>query len=1223
MATIETLAEGVSTVDEILAETILEPDPEREDWARARPRVTFVRDTLERDVLSQLDDALFAADAELAPRIKGRVAVLLGEVAGLSAASGDLDGARRLLGKALRLAQAPEVRAEYEAAAEELPVFARLTHARWLQRAGHFKRADRALAQARRAVKSRALRDALREAEKAPRPLERAPTLFTLNGIGFRLYGARDRWPDGSYVATYCFCVLFVPIVPVAAYRVRDVDSTTYQFLAKEPLGPIAKVWRGLALLGTLGAVASVGVSSYLDSPARKASIALAEAREAEAKGDYEGALSHYRLVLGTYPREVDKDEVAASIVRLVTAEGVREPATVASLEAIGRVMNAFNELPIGTRYGKAGVLLAERLSAFADQIGEDTPEKAAASLTVLDMAASAVEGRAEATAIITRRARLRKHLADGMAESRPIGALRHYVALGDVASIEAAKKTLDSFGPAPSLWIEAETEAMAWARQASKHGQADAAADVEKRLEEARKKLAEDRAILEANDEVALVVAIAQRRGHQELAIGMAAGQRSRGDTKAALKLLGGLGPPGRLTALAQQALADTHAEAGNLDEADAILTALVKERLPDFQEVQRAFRAASLTIEKRIDDELRTGKVPGDLLAKLQGATEAEERELIQGYIAEQFRSDPALASLQAALLRHEAVIPASISLGMIKLRRAATTTGDTQRALLEEAERAFLALRGEAAGDPLYHLGLGQVYHRLGRAADGDAEFEGVLQKKDPALSLGVANAYRELGLEPKARQVVEAVYNDTSVEQDKRYGAAILRANISTSLEDREKWLGLADPSSPYIKVQLLQVKGARAIAEGNLAEADKAFAAEAAFHEKDATRTATAANNAAVAHSGRYEATGDVAHLRAAIKGFEVAMRLEGDSAIVIGNLADALEYQSVVTVLERWVDMKALRLDRNDASRLAWAMADGPLRGDLLAALEKDPNQRRALELSRREQILAPQKESAYRRESTWLGLRADGKGLAELLARLQTMPPIDRQNTAADAAVWLTGQQDAELDRSSKAEAETWRRRIPELTKSRKAEAAAAAWFTLAELLRTRMYVDDSAENLDEMAKAYRRAHELWPEGIPAWTLANGLSAAAFGRAKAISPALAKAWQAEGRRLSSLRLAYRASLGPDGAEVLAALRKQPELAEAVALLRGKLDGRPVLTDWILARLAGDAELEKEAEKVFDREEVRHAVEIESRIQPGQPEEQLDLDLMRSRGKTP
>lgn len=1223
MSTIEALAEGVSTVDEILAETILEPDPERDDWARARPRVNFVHDTLERGVLSRLDDVLFAADAELAPRIKGRVALLLGEVAGLDAASGDLDGARRLLGKAVRLALAPEVRAEYEAAAEELAVFARLTHARWLQRAGQFKRADRALAQARRTVKSRALRDALREAEKAPRPLERAPKLFTVNGIGFRLYGARDRWPDGSYVATYCFCVLFVPIVPVAAYRVRDVDSTTYQFLAKEPLGPIAKVWRGLALLGTLGAVASVAVSSYLDSPARKASIALAEAREAEAKGDHEGALAQYRLVLGTYPGEVDKDEVATSIVRLVTAEGVREPATVASLEAIGRVVNAFNELPIGTRYGKAGVLLAERLSAFADQIGEDTPEKAAASLTVLDMAARVVEGRAEATAITTRRARLRKHLADGMAESRPIGALRHYVALGDVASIEAAKKILDSFGPAPSLWIEAEAEAMAWARQAAKHGQADAAADVEKRLEEARKKLAEDRAILEANDEVALVAAIAQRRGHQELAVGMAAGQRSRGDTKAALKLLGGLGPPGRLTALAQQALADTHAEAGNLDEADAILTALVKERVPDFQEAQRALRAASLTIENRIDGELRTGKVPGDLLAKLQGATEAQERELIQGYIAEQFRSDPALASLQAALLRHEAVIPASISLGMVKLRRAATTTGDAQRALLEEAERAFLALRGEAAGDPLYHLGLGQVYHRLGRAADGDAELEGVLQKKDPVLSLGVANAYRELGLEHKARQVVEAVYNDTSVEQDKRYGAAALRANVSMDLADREKWLGLADPSSPYIKVQLLQVKGTRAVTEGNLAEADKAFAAEAAFHEKDATRTATAANNAAVAHSGRYQATGDAAHLRAAIKGFEVAMRLEGDSAIVVGNLADALEHLSVVTVLERWVDMKALRLDRNEAWKLAWAMADGPLRGDLFAALEKDPNQRRALELSRREQILAPQKESAYQREYTWLSLRADGKGLAELSARLQTMPPIDRQNTAADAAAWLTGQQDAELDRSSKAEAETWRSRIPELTKSRKAPTAAAAWLMLAEILRRRMHVDTSAENLDEMAKAYRRAHELWPEGIPAWPLGNGLSAVAFGRAKAISPGLAKAWQAEGRRLSALRLAYRASLGPDGAEVLAALRKQPELAEAAALRRGKLDGRPVLTDWILARLAGDAELEKEAEKVFDREEVRHGVEIEARILPGQPEEQLDLDLMRSRGKTP
>jgi hypothetical protein len=231
-------------------------------------------------------------------------------------------------------------------------------------------------------------------------------------------------------------------------------------------------------------------------------------------------------------------------------------------------------------------------------------------------------------------------------------------------------------------------------------------------------------------------------------------------------------------------------------------------------------------------------------------------------------------------------------------------------------------------------------------------------------------------------------------------------------------------------------------------------------------------------------------------------------------------------------------------------------------------------------------------------------------------------MPPFDKQNAAADLAPWLAGELDAELDRSSNVEIDQWRSRIPELEQSKKAPTAAAAWYTLAELLRTRMVVDRSQENLDAMAKAYRRAHELWPEGIPAWTLGNGLSTVAVGKARAESPALAKAWEADGRRLSILRLAYRASIGPDGAEVLAALRKQPELGEAATLRRGKLDGRPVLTDWILARLAGDVELEKETEKVFDRAAVRSGVEIEARIQPGQPEEQLDLELIRSRGKT-
>jgi hypothetical protein len=53
------------------------------------------------------------------------------------------------------------------------------------------------------------------------RPVDQAPTLFSINGIGTKLDG-RDRYDsgDGFVVATQWFCFLWIPLAPVARYRV-------------------------------------------------------------------------------------------------------------------------------------------------------------------------------------------------------------------------------------------------------------------------------------------------------------------------------------------------------------------------------------------------------------------------------------------------------------------------------------------------------------------------------------------------------------------------------------------------------------------------------------------------------------------------------------------------------------------------------------------------------------------------------------------------------------------------------------------------------------------------------------------------------------------------------------------------------------------------------------------------------------------------------------------
>jgi hypothetical protein len=68
-------------------------------------------------------------------------------------------------------------------------------------------------------------------------PIDSAPSLSTINGVGMALYGNTD--PDresGSYMATYYFVLFFIPIFPICRYRVISSGGNSYRFLGKGPL---------------------------------------------------------------------------------------------------------------------------------------------------------------------------------------------------------------------------------------------------------------------------------------------------------------------------------------------------------------------------------------------------------------------------------------------------------------------------------------------------------------------------------------------------------------------------------------------------------------------------------------------------------------------------------------------------------------------------------------------------------------------------------------------------------------------------------------------------------------------------------------------------------------------------------------------------------------------------------------------------------------------------
>ncbi len=68
-------------------------------------------------------------------------------------------------------------------------------------------------------------------------PIAHAPGLSTINGFGCMIYGHSNFDPESnSYETTHYLVALFIPIFPLARYRVIRAEKGGYRFLGKLPL---------------------------------------------------------------------------------------------------------------------------------------------------------------------------------------------------------------------------------------------------------------------------------------------------------------------------------------------------------------------------------------------------------------------------------------------------------------------------------------------------------------------------------------------------------------------------------------------------------------------------------------------------------------------------------------------------------------------------------------------------------------------------------------------------------------------------------------------------------------------------------------------------------------------------------------------------------------------------------------------------------------------------
>src|SRR5262249_34850739 len=142
-----------------------------------------------------------------------------------------------------------------------------------------------------------AMNEPLHERFPDMQPITAPPALTTVNGIGMSVYGNRDYDAETrTYVKTQVFCLLFLPLFCVKAFRVADAPQGWY-FIGRVPLSALAKAWNVLMILLIAGGIGLGSWAYHTNTPDYKARKKLEAGDQLAADGKIEEAAKLYRDV--------------------------------------------------------------------------------------------------------------------------------------------------------------------------------------------------------------------------------------------------------------------------------------------------------------------------------------------------------------------------------------------------------------------------------------------------------------------------------------------------------------------------------------------------------------------------------------------------------------------------------------------------------------------------------------------------------------------------------------------------------------------------------------------------------------------------------------------------------------------------------------------------------------------------------------------------------------
>jgi tetratricopeptide (TPR) repeat protein len=1163
-----------------------DPDPRRGDWI---PTIRAL-ESVEKSAQWLLDHL-----GETQEQFRAHVIDRSAALAALLYCGQRHREARALLERCAKLSVNEEVRALYSAGAENLDIHIKLARARWLFSRDRRPEAIELAAELRDAAEP--IAKVARRIERAPVPVSSGPTSFTLNGFGTKLYFDSEHEDDGSVVRTRFVTALFIPVIPIDAWRVTDAADDRFFVHGKVPLSKPMRIWQYAAIGLLVAALGWAGIASWLDSPERKLRIELEAVAEYEAD-DPERALARYEQLALQYAVSIEDDEDLLAISEGWVEHATRavpDPLTPDGANQLGAVIARWEAMPSRFRTPSLSEPFVAELVGGIDQLGNGTPEAADASLA-LALAADRVapqDRRVDERIYATRVA-----LAGQLAEDWPIEAILQYANLGiDERTSPAIGELLAKLPESPTLFADIGPEVIAWSNATP--GGEWAVDRVRRGLE-----LVDDPerlALFERRDPTELEAALAADPGDQGVAVVLAGLHRGRGELDEAVAILAALGKPGVLTHEAQVVLATLEFDRGNLDEAASLLEKLLRNRLPAFDEARRAYDRELERLQEQLIARAEQGKAPPKYQADLGNQDAEIASAAFRAWMFDEFEKSPTLPGLRDAYTRRSDIVPVAILLGTVRLEQARSATGDERRRLLDAAEQTFLSFRSEAQGVPDYHASLAQVYHRLGKPAEGDAEFQILLDDPDPSVHLVAAKGYRELGRFERAREISETLYEKT--QPPLSHHAAHFRAVLAFDLEERELWLGRADANDPFVRSNLLEAKGDRLRLAGEFEDADAQFeeAYELALAQVE---HGASPNNAALLLLSRHGCTGDLEHVDDAVGLLEKAVAQAPDDAIVLLNYASVLDFRTTLALIDRVVPVEGLRISQAEAQTVFDALLHSSKRDELLAAMRESPERQRVLDTLGRLETLAPSMDVVYDDQWRWLERAQNDAGLAKLLERVRAVDNLDTSDQARLYADHLEGRSDEILLQRLEANLSA---RAAIRTRAKRATApvqAVLAYLDGEDLLLRAVLREQPSEWLADIhaaVEAHERAIALWPEGFSERDLAYARIVAALLELAAEDEAMAAVWREHGRENSTAIVLVLLEGHP---ALVAKLSTMPGFQQGVRTMEQRSDDELSAHTYVLARVAGNEALQRRSAASSRSERSRVLMQLEELLRP-------------------